>query len=607
MNTDRVVAAIDFGTHGTGYAWAVVDPRIRSKAQREINDKSDWPGANGPYSPKTLTALLLRDETVLAWGHPAAQTHSDLETAWHHEDRRAARSGRRSTTRQERERHAYYYGVKMSLRPQDDPARDVVGRSGGMADHLDDPTPVISAYLGEMVKVAVDEITRSGDYSTSDIRWCLTVPAIWDEWSMDSMRKAAVAAGLPADPARLLLIPEPDAAALYCDVVGTTTEEAHDGTPRSGLLRPGMRFLVVDCGGGTADLVSYQIELDGAIEQLCRPSGGPFGAEYTTWGRDGFLLKALASRFGSEVDFEELHLTHSDQFAKLAAQWEHSRNTFTVDQQRPLLVDFPPRLYRLLGEEALHRLAAAQPDGVDDAIILPAEEVRAILDSVIDPILDRVDEQLARWDPSPAPGRAGDAAFLVGGFARSPYLRRRLEDHLRDRMPLRTTPRPERAVLFGAVHYCYDPTLLRARRAKYTYGCEANMPFTEGDDPDQAFEDDTGARKSRKRFLRFVAADEKVPVDREVCERLIPSTKEQTSLQVDFYSTAEQDGRYSSDPGMKFVGKVEVSLAGAMHLPRLQRSVDIYMKFGEANIQVRAVNVTTGAAHETTLVFESVR
>ncbi|MEU1201624.1 hypothetical protein ABZ446_36145 [Streptomyces sp. NPDC005813] len=602
-----MVAAIDFGTHSTGYAWAVVDPRIRTKAQREINDRNDWPGSNGAHSPKTLTALLLRDETVLAWGHPAAQTHSELETAWHHEDRRAAQSGRRSTTRKERERHAYYYGVKMSLRPRDDPARDVAARSGGMADHLDDPTLLISAYLGEMVKVAVDDITRTGDYRTSDIRWCLTVPAIWDEWSMDRMRKAAVAAGLPDDPTRLLLIPEPDAAALYCDVVGTITEEVPDRTPRSGLLRPCLRFLVVDCGGGTADLVSYQIEPDGAIEQLCRPSGGPFGAEYTTRGRDGFLLKALASRFGGEVDFEELHLTHSDQFAKLAAEWERGRNTFTVDQLRPLLVDFPPRLYRLLGEEALRRLAAAQPDGVDDAIILPAEEVRAILDSVIDPILEGVDEQLALWDPPPAPGRAGDAAYLVGGFARSPYLQRRLEDHLRDRMPLRTTPRPERAVLFGAVHYCYDPTLLRARRAKYTYGCEANLPFAAGDSPDSAFVDDTGVKRSRKRFLRFVASNEKVPVDREVCERLVPATEGQTSVRIDFYSTAEQDGRYSSDPGMKFVGTVEVSLDGAMHLPRSQRSVDIYMKFGEAAIQVRALNVTTGTAHKTTLVFESVR
>ncbi|MFE5561197.1 Hsp70 family protein [Streptomyces sp. NPDC056544] len=608
MNTARVVAAIDFGTHGTGYAWAVVDPRIRTKAKREINDTDEWPGSNGAHSPKTLTALLLRDKAVLAWGHPAAETHSLLQTGWHRQDREAARNSRPNMTREERERHEYFYGVKMSLRPRDDPARQVADQpSAGIADRIADPTSVIAAYLGEIVKEAVDDIARKGEYCPSDIRWCLTVPAIWNEWSMDRMRKAAVAAGLPADPARLLLVPEPDAAALYCDVVGTTTQEAAEGERRPGMLGPGMRFLVVDCGGGTADLVSYQVEPDGAIEQLCRPSGGAFGAEYTTRGPDGFLLKALASRFGGEVDFEELHLTHADQFTKLAAEWERYRNVFTVDQQRPILIDFPQRLYRDLSEGALRKLAAAQPHGVDDMIILPALEVRQILDSVIDPILEKVDEQLARWDPSPRPDQPGDAAFLVGGFARSRYLQRRLEDHLGGRLPLRLAPRPERAVLFGAVHYCYDPTLLRARRAKYTYGCECNLVFTEGDDPDRAYVDDMGVKRSRNGFLRFVTAEEKVPVDKEVCQHLYPSTREQTALRVNFYSTGEREARYVADPGMKLVGAVEVSLEGVMHLPSDDRAVDIYMKFGEADIQVRAVNVTTGAEQATTLVFESFR
>lgn len=596
MNTDRVVAAIDFGTYGTGYAWAVVDPRIRHKADRAINDKDDWPDATGASSsPKTLTALLMRDEKVLAWGHSAARLRAELERDWHHQDLRAVEADLPSGTERERERHRYYYGMKMSLRQRDDPARNRTG----LADDLGDPTELISAYLAEVVNAALADITRDGPCTASDVRWCLTVPSIWSERSMDRMRRAAVAAGLPDDPARLLLVPEPDAAALYCDVVGTTTHEDHGGRPRPGLLRPGMRFLVLDCGGGTADLVSYQIGPDGSVEQLCRPSGGPFGAEYTTRGRDGFLRRALALRFGGAVDFDGLYLAHADQFAELAAAWERERDSFTVGRQTPLVVDFPPRLYASLGGTADTRRS--------DRVVLPAEEARAILDSVVDPILERVDEQLARWDRPPDPEGAGDTAFLVGGFARSPYLRSRLEDHLQGRIPLRTAPRPERAVLFGAVHYCHEPTLLRARRARYTYGCQADLPFTDGDAPDLSFTDDAGERKSRNRFLRFVAADEKVPVDREVRQRLVPTTAEQSVIRFDFYSTEEQDGRYVADPGMQLVGTVEISLEGALQLPRAERNVDVYMKFGEADIQVRAVNVTTGAAQVTTLGFDSVR
>lgn len=605
MQTDRVVAAIDFGTHGTGYAWAVIDPRVVTKWQREINDKDQWAGAKGEHYPKTLSALLLCDKAVAAWGHPASQQHSELVTGWNLEDRKAARERRPTTTEADRKRYEYFYGVKMSLRPREDPARDSAdAQLVGIADHLEDPSSVITAYLRQIVQVAVADITGKGYYDESDIRWCLTVPAIWDQWSLQQMRQAAIAAGLPTDPSRLLLIPEPDAAALYCDVVGTTAGDGLDGDVHQGLLRPGMRFLVVDCGGGTADLVSYEIGPDGFIEQLCRPSGGPFGAEYTT---RGFLLDALGRRFGGEVNLEDLQLTHAEQFRKLAVDWERSRNRFTVDQQRPVLVDFPDRLGKALTPAARRKLAAAQPDGVDDMIILPVEEVCKLLDAVVDPILARVDEQLAQWDPAPDPQGAGDTVFLVGGFAQSPYLQCRLAEHVNDRLPMRLTQRPERAVLFGAVHYCYDPTLLRARRAKYTYGCKIRAVFVAGDQPDKIVFDEEGAKHSDDRFLRFVAANEKVPVDREVSHQLVPSSSAAHVVTVEFYSTTELDARYVTDPGMKLVGTVTVSLTGAMHLPRNQRLMEIFMKFGEADIQVRGVNVTTAAEATTTLVFESAR
>lgn len=172
---------------------------------------------------------------------------------------------------------------------------------------------------------------------------------------------------------------------------------------------------------------------------------------------------------------------------------------------------------------------------------------------------------------------------------------------------MRLTQRPERAVLFGAVHYCYDPTLLRARRAKYTYGCEYRTVFEAGDQPDKIVFNEDGVKLSDNRFLRFVAANEKVPVDREVSHPLVPFSSTDHAVTLAFYSTAEPDARYVTDPGMKPVGTVTVSLAGAMHLPRSQRKMEIFMKFGEADIRVRAVNVTTGVEATTTLVFESTR
>lgn len=51
-----------------------------------------------------------------------------------------------------------------------------------------------------------------------DVRWVVTVPALWRQKAKQFMRMASYQAGLasPDDPNRLLISPEPEAAAIYC-------------------------------------------------------------------------------------------------------------------------------------------------------------------------------------------------------------------------------------------------------------------------------------------------------------------------------------------------------------------------------------------------------
>jgi hypothetical protein len=70
------------------------------------------------------------------------------------------------------------------------------------------------------------------------ISYVVTVPAIWSDKAKDLTRQAAVRAGI--DQSKLMLITEPEAAALYC---ATLCKEAD--------LKEGDRFVVCDAGGGT--------------------------------------------------------------------------------------------------------------------------------------------------------------------------------------------------------------------------------------------------------------------------------------------------------------------------------------------------------------------
>ena len=66
-------------------------------------------------------------------------------------------------------------------------------------------------------------------FTEDDVRWCVTVPAIWDDADKQFMRRAAGDAGFPDGSERLLLVQEPEAAAVECVVsagILVTGEEA---------------------------------------------------------------------------------------------------------------------------------------------------------------------------------------------------------------------------------------------------------------------------------------------------------------------------------------------------------------------------------------------
>ena len=80
---------------------------------------------------------------------------------------------------------------------------------------------------------------------------------------------------------------------------------------------------------------------------------------------------------------------------------------------------------------------------------------------------------------------ACDYLFLVGGFANSVLLQERIKKAFAAKViKIIIPPDPGSAVLTGAVAYGLDPSRIRTRRARLTYGCRIMAPFEEGVDPE---------------------------------------------------------------------------------------------------------------------------
>ncbi|MFE6837850.1 Hsp70 family protein [Streptomyces sp. NPDC057705] len=563
----RIIAAIDFGTHGTGYAWTTIEDRHKDAKKRAVHFRTRWQDLPTPY-PKNLTALLLDDKgELVAWGHEARRK-------W------AMRSARGET-----DGYQYFGNFKMSLAAGGEGSGDL---SGGMLSP-ERSKELVTHYLRNIYALAVAEIEQSG-HSAAEIRWCLTVPAIWGDYQKQLMREAAVSAGLPDDEQRLQLVIEPEAAAYHARVSGVRTVRASGR--RASLMTKGSRFLVADCGGGTVDITAYRTDERNRLEEIGRDFGGKYGSEYVN---QAFLEKILVKRLGSFEVMDRVQVEAPAALLEVLGSWEKAKVNVDTTSQDDIFLQLPAAIDRLLGKEERVALGKQQ-DGITDHIIVTAAEARDVFESVVPDILELIDRQLTEMKVQRrnAPGR--ELVILVGGFASSPYLQERLQEHLAGRADVLVPPDPQVAVLLGAVHYTYDPQT-KSRRTKFTYGCDVASNFRPGVDPEEKkYVLPDGRVKCKDRFKVFVAAGQSVPVDEEVVHSFSPLYEDQKNLTFDLYASGGKSPGYVTDPGCVKIGVVRVDLSDVMHLPLSSRSVSLSMMFGEVQIRVTAVVQGTGEA-----------
>ncbi len=570
MLRPKVVAAIDFGTYGSGYAWAVISDQNQNPRTRQIKTRTQWI-AQPVASAKNLTALLLSSsgDEVEAWGFEAKQL----------------------STNNPNSPIILAQGFKMKLidAPLDIPTTSSATVS---VDKL------ISLYLKEIYNLALADIQNSG-YKSEEIRWCLTVPAIWNDYQKQVMRKAAIEAGLPDDEKMLIFVLEPEAAAHYARIAGVRTLGATGGR-RANLLSPGSRFMIADCGGGPVDITAYRTDSQGKLVEIGRDFGGAFGSEYLN---KVFLDEYLSIKLGPYDALAEIAAQKPSAFAELLAGWERAKLNVKLDQSSKVFISIPAGIDRLLPDEVRRSLAETQED-VDDHLVLTRIEIEKIFESVVPDVITLIDKQLVEMAKS-APTAKAPLIILVGGFGSSPYLQERIVRHVGDRAQVLVPPEPSVAVLYGAAHFAYDPQT-RARRSKFTYGCKIASPFRPGIDPEtKSFEGPDGDELCSDRFDKFVTAGQTVGTDEEVQRVYHPIWDYQKEISVVICRTRDTNPQYTDEREVSEVGEILVNFEKAMKLPAQQRPAQVSMFFGDTEVRVKALVPETGETVEARLEFDA--
>ena len=241
----RVAVGLDFGTTFSGFAYAHISEPSK------VFTLYEWPeqasGGGQPYCKTQTSIYYSKDENDVlkleSWGWPALVGYRKALATLRSKHPRAPplKVGEFVTK------------FKLQLASHGD---------GLSAEALPDKLTtrmIITDYLREISQFIVKHLkNRFGEhFDMHEVQWCLTVPAIWDDHAKQLMKSYAEQAGLiqsananldsTASPHPLVIVLEPEAAAIYClHKMKTLSFEIKD------------KFLTADIGGGTVDIVIHE-------------------------------------------------------------------------------------------------------------------------------------------------------------------------------------------------------------------------------------------------------------------------------------------------------------------------------------------------------------
>lgn len=622
-----VVVAIDFGTTSSGYAFSFTDSEAIHMMKR-------WEGGDpGVANQKSPTCLLLTpDLRFHSFGFSARDFYHDLDP--------------------DEARHWLYFDkFKMKIHSTSDLSMET--ELEAVNSRKVRAIEVFAHALRFFREHAIKEVKEqsSSVLEGEEIRWVITVPAVWRQPAKQFMREAAYLAGLVSRdcPEQLLIALEPEAASIYCrklrlhQVIDLSTQPITNGlgmdesrpfdssfrqareqlrrsrhsrtfVVESGTgelwseLQTGDRYVVADCGGGTVDLTVHQIEQpQGTLKELYKASGGPYGAV----GVDLAFESMLGQIFGEDF-MASFKAQRPAAWVDLSIAFEARKRTAAPGRTNALniclpfsFIDFYRRHRGHSVEAALRRSSMNIVKWSSQGMLrLTQEAMNELFQPTIQNIVRHIEELMSR-----AEVQGVRFLFLVGGFAESPLLQKAIQKSVGRSCRIIIPHDVGLTILKGAVLFGLDPTVVRVRRCPLTYGVGVLNRFVEGRHPRDKLLLKDGREWCTDVLDRFVCVDQSVALGEEVRRSYTPARPGQRKIIINIYCSPTDDVMYVSDLGVRRCGTITLDLpitaspgaAGGAQ----RREIRASMQFGDTEIKVTAVDVLTNCSVRASIDFLS--
>lgn len=148
------------------------------------------------------------------------------------------------------------------------------------------------------------------------------------------------------------------------------------------------------------------------------------------------------------------------------------------------------------------------------------------------------------------------------------------------------------------------------RRSRLTYGVEVLNRFDPERHPKSKRVHKDGSSWCTDVFDVFVTADQPMALGDTVIRRYAPAKSGQKTVNINVYGCEKTDVRFVTDPGVSKCGTLKLCLTDVSTVADCAavskvREIQTLMTFGDTEIKVDAVDVTTGTIVGATIDFLS--
>ncbi|KAK1756307.1 hypothetical protein QBC47DRAFT_444660 [Echria macrotheca] len=422
----RFLIAVDYGTTFTGVSWVLTEGR--DPTLDNINLVDTWPTANATTKALKVPSMITYcPNSGSQWGYGIGDgayvlrwTKLQLETPTRHEALKRLKHTLEET-------RLLAFNVREDL------------EGAKIPFHLACTTEqIVTEYLTHVARVVEDDIKRHRDARNLEefpIDLMITHPAKWQLRARNITFRAvneafrSVFPRMRDLPGHVRMGTEPEASAQYIMSLAVRT--------RLGSLRRarifmstnalGECFIIVDAGGGTVDLVSYQVDQSSpnfSVTRITEPAGGPFGSTRV----DQHLLKRFLRERLSEQDYN--FLVNEDRQNRRHGSGPHAM--FTSSQHK-LIEKFQTIKHKFSGAPQQDFLVLPSNLGQDENplrgpignVRITETDLETMFEDSVSGVLTLLLQQLTQIRQ--LKGLMPKCVFLSGGFSASPYLRKRIE------------------------------------------------------------------------------------------------------------------------------------------------------------------------------------